>query len=289
MTIVGKLLVFIVLLFCLVDLGLVLVVYMTRVNWQDLLKKEKTAHDADKANLLAYKQDRDNLYRQLQEGDSRWRYEHDRLVKLLEDEQELRKKQEETLNEEKKQKEALQAQNAVLVEEVKKRQKEVEQVRVALKDEIDKSVKLVKERNEMLEQKTAAEISSRTLLDINRRLEEQGQALARDNARMKANLGTTTTVSTTGKNPPPENIDGLIQKTDPSGLVTITLGSDSGLLRGHTMEVFRIDQQNPARSKYLGTLRIIEVSPKEAVAQPMGRLLGPIKPGDTVASRIMGG
>ena len=42
-------------------------------------------------------------------------------------------------------------------------------------------------------------------------------------------------------------------------------------------------------SKYLGTVRIIDVRTNEAVAQPVGKMLAPIKVGDEVASRILGG
>jgi multidrug efflux pump subunit AcrA (membrane-fusion protein) len=87
------------------------------------------------------------------------------------------------------------------------------------------------------------------------------------------------------KNPPSANIEGLITQTDPSsGMVTISVGSDAGVVKGNTMEVFRL---NPP--KYLGTLRIVETKPNEAVGRPMSKPLGPIMQGDHVASKILGG
>jgi hypothetical protein len=89
------------------------------------------------------------------------------------------------------------------------------------------------------------------------------------------------------RNPPPENIEGAVKQVDPSGSMTISIGSDAGLAKGQTLELFRLNPAAPTQSKYLGTVRILEVGPKEAVAQPVGRLAAPPKMGDKVASRIL--
>jgi hypothetical protein len=90
------------------------------------------------------------------------------------------------------------------------------------------------------------------------------------------------------KNPPPENVDGVVKSVDPSGgLVTITIGSDAGLHKGHTLEVFHLDK-DPKQSKYLGTIRILEVTAKEAVGQVVGRATAPLQTGDRVASKLLG-
>jgi hypothetical protein len=86
------------------------------------------------------------------------------------------------------------------------------------------------------------------------------------------------------KNPPAENVEGAVTKVDAkTGLVTVSVGSDAGIVKGNTLEVYRL---NPA--KYLGTIRVLQVTPHEAVAQPVNRLLAPIQQGDKVASRILG-
>jgi len=85
-------------------------------------------------------------------------------------------------------------------------------------------------------------------------------------------------------NPPPDNAEGRIRSIDQGGnLLTITIGSDAGLARGHTLEVFRLGP-NP---KYLGTVEILEVRPHEAVARPMKKG-APLQVDDRVASRITG-
>jgi hypothetical protein len=84
------------------------------------------------------------------------------------------------------------------------------------------------------------------------------------------------------KNAPPEGVKGSVTRVDEkSGLLTISVGSDAGLQKGHTLEVYRLKPP-----KYLGTIRIVDVSPKEAVAQPVGKALDAIQVGDEVASKI---
>jgi hypothetical protein len=90
---------------------------------------------------------------------------------------------------------------------------------------------------------------------------------------------------TTG-NPPKEKIEGQVISVDEkSGLVKLNRGSDAGLERGHTLEVYRL---SPAAVKYLGRVRILETTPKEAVAQPVGKLSAPLEKGDLFANRLGG-
>ncbi len=92
------------------------------------------------------------------------------------------------------------------------------------------------------------------------------------------------THSSEAKNPPAGDVEGVVKSVEEKGgLVTVSLGSDAGVAKGNTLEVFRL---NPA--KYLGTLRVVQVTAHEAVAQPVGRPVAPIQAGDRVASRILG-
>jgi len=83
--------------------------------------------------------------------------------------------------------------------------------------------------------------------------------------------------------PPPTDVTGVIRQVEPNGLVSISIGSDAGLLKGHTLHVYRTSP----RPQYLGTVTLIEVSPHESVGRmdSAGRKL--VKPDDTVASRIL--
>jgi hypothetical protein len=85
------------------------------------------------------------------------------------------------------------------------------------------------------------------------------------------------------KNPPAKDVEGVIKLVDAgSGLVTISLGSDAGLVKGNTLEVFRLTPT----AKYLGTVQVVDTKPTEAVCRPVGRMPGAPQVGDRVASRL---
>jgi hypothetical protein len=88
------------------------------------------------------------------------------------------------------------------------------------------------------------------------------------------------------KNPPPDDIRGRVTVTDDtSGYVTINLGSDNGVSKGNTLEVYRLKP----RPQYVGTMRVYDVRPNEAVGKLMGTgPRGKILKDDEVASRILG-
>jgi RNA polymerase sigma factor (sigma-70 family) len=92
------------------------------------------------------------------------------------------------------------------------------------------------------------------------------------------------TPSLPGDDPLAAEVQGQIKKTDDSGLVIINIGSDAGLAKGDTLEVYR---SKPA--KYLGKVRVIDVKPNEAVAQPVSKLRESVEVGDHVASKIAAG
>jgi FtsZ-binding cell division protein ZapB len=83
--------------------------------------------------------------------------------------------------------------------------------------------------------------------------------------------------------PPPEHVEGVIKQVSADGLVSISIGSDAGLVKGHTLEVFRL---NPTR--YLGRITIVEVSPHEAVGKMQDlRKARELQVNDIVASQIV--
>ncbi len=86
-----------------------------------------------------------------------------------------------------------------------------------------------------------------------------------------------------GRNLPDNDIEGVVKAVDPKhDLVTISAGSDDGLSKGHTLEVFRT---KPA-PRYLGTVRILDIRPKEAVGRLIRKPHEPVQVGDRVSSKI---
>jgi hypothetical protein len=172
--------------------------------------------------------------------------------------------------------------------DVVRRQADAEKIRETLALEINRNTDLVKKENAMRDRAVAAEIQVKSLASRNNGLEGQLQEMAKDLARLKQNLGSGGRTLASGSNPPPDNVEGLVRTADPGGLLKLNIGSDSGLAKGHTLELYRISPI-PSQSKYLGRVRILDVTPHEAVAQPLGRLSDKPQAGDKVATRILGG
>jgi uncharacterized protein (DUF2164 family) len=287
MTAVGKILVFLNLVFSLVVGAFVIMIYLARTHWVDEYNKLGAQNKVLAASEATYKTE---AVKAQQDADAK-------VAKALADLKNVQAdlQAEVTLNTQiKKDLEDLKKkstqQNAVAslsMVEVQKRQEDVAKLRDTLKKETDLNVELVKSNNQLRDVAQAATIQRQSVQEQNNRLEAQLQTMARDMARMKAGGGATT-VRAGGKNPPPESVEGLVKTTDPSGLMTITIGSDAGLKKDHTLELFRLNPSSPTQSKYLGTVRVLEATATQAVVQPMTRLTAPPQPGDRVASRILG-
>jgi hypothetical protein len=287
MTTAGKIVVFLVLIFSLLQGGLTVVNYAAHTTWaaqNDELQKQNAVLKANADQFAVEKT----------------KAEKDATDKLAAKDAELKKQQEElnakstqitdqAATEQKRKQEQLTL-NAALASaqaDLKRRQDENDQMKTTLAAQMDENKRMVDLNNTLRQDKITAEIKANALLARNNELESKLQDLAREVARMKSPLAGGGGKAGTGKNPPAANIEGLISKTDSSGLVKITIGSDASLEKGHTLEVFRLSPI-AEQSKYLGTIKIIDVSATEAVGQPLGRMAGEVKVGDRVASRILG-
>ncbi len=286
MNVWGKILVFINLLFSLIVGGLVTMVYVSRTHWVEGFNDLKQKYEVAVASEQAYRKDVEKAYA---DRDAKIKESEAHLDKLKADLDTLKQANDQLAKDNEALKVKLTGHSATAEasqKEVERRQEAVETLRANLKEERAANVKLTLEKQQLLDRAVAADLQLRTVKDTNQRLEQQLQELTKELVRVRASGGAVARAA--GKNPPPENVDGLIKTTDPgSGLVTLTIGSDAGLSKGQTLEVFRLSPV-PSESKYLGTVRILEVTPTQAVAQPTGRMSVPPRPGDRVASHILG-
>jgi hypothetical protein len=133
---------------------------------------------------------------------------------------------------------------------------------------------LTKEVQAQRDKAVAAEIQAQALKERVETLMKQVEKLTRQLARQKGGKGAA------AGNAPAEDVEGLVKEVK-DGKVRISIGSDAGLTKGHTLEVFRL---KPA-AKYLGRLRVVEVKATEAIGQMMGGKTE-VQKGDTVASRM---
>lgn len=91
---------------------------------------------------------------------------------------------------------------------------------------------------------------------------------------------------------PPPDVNGLVLNARKgrqrgSEFVEISLGSDDGLLEGHTLFVFRTAERNNGRGKFLGKIEIVFVTPDRAVGTVVLPVKnGIIKKGDNVSTKL---
>lgn len=288
MTAVGKILVFLNLVFSLVVGGFVVFAYIARTHWAEEYKKlegqnavltasaqtyrsqvEKARADADAA-LAKKDAELSNVQKDLATANAT-------IAQLRDDNAKLRTES---------------SRSTTLASryttEVDKRQEDVTKLRTTLAEEQKRSNELVKKNAELVHDATVAQIERRATQDLANRAEAELQRLQREMVRMRANGGAGAVARVGGKNPPVDPVEGLVKNTDASGLMTLTIGSDAGLTKGNTLELFRIDAKSPSQSKYLGTVRIVEAEAHQSVAQPVSRLKDAPRPGDRAASHILG-
>ncbi len=289
MTAVGKILVFLNLVFSLVVGGLVVFAYIARTQWADAYKKLEAQNQVLNASATTYKSLIDKAREDANAEIAKANAEKNSAQKdLMTANQTIAQLRDENIK--------LRGQvgkDTTLATkytvEVEKRQDDVAKLRSTL-DLTQKKVIDVEKRNaELVHEATVAQIERRATQDLANRAEKELQRLQKELVRMRANGGGTATARVGGKNPPPEPVEGLVKNTDPSGLMTLTIGSDAGLTKGHTLELFRLNTAMPSQSKYLGTVRIVESTPHESVAQPVSRLSGAPQAGDRVANEIQNG
>ena len=165
--------------------------------------------------------------------------------------------------------------------DVQRRQEDSGILRQHLKEETDKNFELTKNTNLMRDDMIQAQIRANTFKSRNEELEAQMRKNIAELAALKAGGAGAAGAARGGANPPPDNLEGVVRSAD-GNLVTISLGSDAGLSKGNTLEVFRLKG-----SLYIGKIRIVEVAPGYAIATAVGRMSRPIQVDDRVASRIL--
>jgi hypothetical protein len=287
MTVLGKTLVFFNLLFSIITGALVLMVFSARTNWQVATKKFEAELQVAQASVQAYQKEAADTRQAAQEEVAKVKAELDNTKGQLAQAQGRQKQ-----DDDKYLKETLKVaqQEATLKSITTDRDRNAEEVKILAhqKDAMQKRIgELVKLNSDAHDGRVKAEIESSSLKNRNEQLVTTIKGLEKANQELKVKMGSAGgSASVASENPPPENVEGLVKRTDAtSGLITLSIGSDSGLAKGHTLEVYRLD---PA-AKYLGKVLVMDVQPHAAVAKPLGKPLGKIQEGDHVASKILGG
>jgi hypothetical protein len=298
MSAMGRILVFINLLFALVTGGFLAVDFATRTNYYEVTKAYERELKVSKANT-------ETLGESLRtEADKRKKLE-DLVKDLQKANDQARRQSEQQQLEAGREGEAkgFQVKSGDLtrdlaLEEAKRLGKENKELHEVIQKRNEYIVKLNEERNkaqdvmhQALAERDAARVRSETILE---RLRETEKKLAQAKVTGAGGGGAqpgkaAAPARTAGRpNPPSAYVHGKIDKVfpdDPS-LVEMNVGGDDGLAVDQTLDVYRLSPS----AQYLGMVRIREVYPHHAIGKVMpSRVDGSrreVRAGDTVASSI---
>ncbi len=91
----------------------------------------------------------------------------------------------------------------------------------------------------------------------------------------------------------PPRVDGIVLSSKParvqgnSSLVEISLGSDDGIAKGHRFSVYRSGLKSGEKPRYLGKIRIVQTTPDKAVGEVLEQdRTGAIQEGDNVTTKF---
>lgn len=171
-------------------------------------------------------------------------------------------------------------------QDVERLRQENLRLRETLLERDRKTLELLKQVEELRRRKVGAEVNEKTLRARNEALLEQLHALEKKLAEQRVGAPVVG-----AKDFPSEAVEGVVRKVDKSGLMVLSVGADVGLKKGHILHVYRLDAKRPEKSVYLGTVELVDVTPREAVAR-IRKGTGKdreILPGDKVASRLLEG
>ena len=291
MNVMGKILVILNLVFAVVVGGFLVVDFATRKNWHDGYKKLQDEMAVARANVEVSPQTFTNQQTKIKTLEQQ----------LLTARQDLTDKMDEMNAKEKAHKFALddadrRAKDADLAKEKllgenERLQKESQTHLLVIKardeDIIKQQALIVKYRNSAVTEESARKASEARLEQALTRISELTNALAKASAPGGPAAAAGENRVVYGKaNPPPVFVEGQIESIhkEDRELVQINVGSDKGLAKNQTLEVFRVESK-----QYLGLIRIVSVQPHNAV----GRLeristanRTPLRVGDTVATSL---
>jgi hypothetical protein len=285
MTTLGKILVFICFLFSVLTCALIIMVFITRTNWSRGSDDLKRALEQERNNYLAMQEQKFLLEKtgteELTKRDDKIKEQGGEIKLRLAEASDAKTKMKDAESMLEQQK--LETSKAVAIAEAMKVENKSQNEQI--KSDRELIMKLGIQNKEYKQEAIKARTDLDASLDRNKqlltKLVETDRKLAALQGDKAAQAGQTAV------NPPPDDIYGKVVDVDDStGWVRINLGSDSGIVKNNTLEVYRLKP----RPAYVGTLRIYDVRPNEAIGKLMGAgPRGRIQKDDEVASRILGG
>jgi hypothetical protein len=281
MTLVGKILTVLILVMSIVFMSFTVMTYATHRNWREMVEGT--------GSPLGLKFQVENAQKQLREKEAaiesvrmklaREKAARSKAIAALEDKNRDQKEKLEIQQEKLTAAESEKRKSIQIAEtaqrEMDRLKDEVAAVRVALKNALD-------DRNDKLAQVTG-------LRDRNNQLEGELQRVSTRVDTLRTSLSRSKLVMdrnglnefTPVDNTPP-TLDGFVTTVRNSNLIEVSLGSDEGLRKGHTLDIYRQD------GSYIARVQVIDVNSDRAVARIIPKYLqGVIRKGDRVATKLL--
>ncbi len=289
MNLIGKILTVVIFILSIIFMTMVLAVYATHKNWRDAVMTTQDQATATKPKGLKYaledeKKNNEALKDQLQKLTDEKNKELDAKVQALtklENENSLMKDQIKQLQQsiqtyEDSQRKAVaalsatQKESAIFRGEVEGLRSEAEKAQSDRDAHFREVVKLTDEMHQMLNEMTELKSRNTTL--------SADLAKAREVLR-HFDLNENTDISGS-----PPRVEGLVDAVLGGGLTEISIGSDSGVQKGHKLDVYRVA---PSGNKYVGRIEVLKTSPDKSVCKIIPSFQqSEVQKGDRVASKI---
>jgi phosphoglycolate phosphatase-like HAD superfamily hydrolase len=282
MNLIGKIFTVLIFVMSIFFMTMAIMVYSTHKNWRDIVLKPQSGLQSQVKTLRAEKEEltsnKDKLQRELDELKSAKQKELAALeneISLKKNEIDQREKEQAKLKQ--SERDAVAA-LTVTQAEAKKAREEVEGLRSKEEQaqaDRDKHFKEMQRLTDELHDKVN-ELTT---------LKARSQTLAADLAKATETLRRfklDPKIDYSDKQPP--DVSGLVLAVRNGGYVEISIGADSGLRKGHSLEVYRTTSSG---SSYVGRINVTETTPDRAVCKVDPKFQqSDIKNGDSVTSKL---
>jgi hypothetical protein len=275
MTLIGKILVFVIFVMSIIFMTFTMLVYSTHRNWSEVAK----ALDTKVKNAEQLIQEKTNEREQLETRLAHERASRAEALAVLES---TKRALQEELQQSKQKYEELFAANQQAVnifeenrKEMSRLKDEVEKIREEIRvTRLDRDTQLAKARD-LTEKLNQGEGELR-------RLKERSDELVSQLSRAQLVLDRNDLSIDAPIDGMPPKVDGVVTAVRDENQIEVSIGADEGLRRGHTLEVYRQD------GGYLGRVIVIETNPDRAVTRVIPEFRqGVIRKGDRVATRLL--
>lgn len=291
MNLIGKILTVLIFVMSLCFMMMAVMVYSTHVNWRDEVMRAPTEVGPGQKVGLKYqlddiRRDRDDLEAQLKKA-----------VNTLEEEKAAKRDQVAKLENERDELKRERDQLETQVQELNKTTTEsvavMERTQATLAEQYAELVKLREDKRKAEENRDGsfARVVALTddlhqLQNEKTRLEDRQITLVADRQRMQDLLRANDVNPDTDPNAVLPRTSGIVSATPGGGLIQVNIGSDDGLKKGHSLEVYRVGP-DAATTTYLGRVEIVDTQPDKAVCKIIPEYRkGAIAMGDRVTSKL---